>query len=67
MNRSGLAWGTVFVILGLFALLVDLGVLALRPDWMWPLVLIALGAALLIGGLVPGRRQHPPGRDVNAE
>ena len=66
MNRSGLAWGTVFVALGLFALLVDLGIWAWRPDWMWPLILIVLGTALLIGGLVPTRRRDPRRRDASA-
>jgi hypothetical protein len=56
MNRVGLAWGTLFVLVGLFALLVDLGVWTSRPDWAWPLLLVALGAALLVGGLIPRGR-----------
>jgi uncharacterized membrane protein HdeD (DUF308 family) len=61
MNRTGLAWGIVFVMMGVFTLLVDLEIWASQPGWLWPLFLMALGAALLIGGLVPGRRG---GRDV---
>jgi hypothetical protein len=55
MSRSGLAWGTVFVLVGAFALLVDLGIWEARPDWMWPLFLVALGVALVVGGLLPTR------------
>jgi hypothetical protein len=61
MNRTGLAWGIVFVMVGVHALLVDLEIWASQPGWLWPLLLMALGAALLVGGLVPGRRT---GRDV---
>lgn len=57
MNRTGLAWGTVFVVIGAFALLDDLAAWASRPDWMWSLLLMVLGTALLIGGLVPARRR----------
>ena len=56
MSRSGSVWGTVFVLVGLVTLLVDLGVWETRPDWVWPLSLVAFGAALLVGGLLPGRR-----------
>ncbi|HSK91401.1 MAG TPA: hypothetical protein VK875_08815 [Euzebyales bacterium] len=56
MNASGLAWGVFFVAVGVFALLADLGVVATRPAWMWPLLLVIVGVALLVGGLLPGRR-----------
>lgn len=59
MSRSGLAWGTLFVLVGVFALLADLGVWQTRPDWMWPLFLVALGSALVIGGLLPPQRDQP--------
>jgi hypothetical protein len=55
MSRSGLAWGTVFVLVGVFALLADLGVWQARPDWTWPLFLVVLGLALVVGGLLPAR------------
>ena len=61
MSRSGLLWGVCFVLVGLSALLVDLGIWHARPGWVWPLVLIALGAALLIAGLVPDRRDRGDG------
>lgn len=57
MSRSGLVWGTLFLLVGVFTLLVDLGVWRTRPDWMWPLLLVALGIALLVGGLVPTQRR----------
>lgn len=56
MSRSGSVWGMVFVFVGLFTLLVDLGVWEMRPGWVWPLSLVAFGAALLVGGLLPRRR-----------
>lgn len=56
MNASGLAWGTFFVAVGVFALLVDLGVVATHPAWMWPLLMILVGAVLLVAGLLPDRR-----------
>jgi hypothetical protein len=55
MNRTGLAWGTLFVLVGLLAMLADLGVWASRPDWAWPLLIMALGGALIVGGLIPRR------------
>jgi hypothetical protein len=58
MNRSGLAWGTLFVLAGVYTLLIDLGVWVSRPDWVWPLFLVALGLALLVGGLVARVRGH---------
>jgi len=56
MNRTGLAWGTLFVFVGLLALLSDLGVWPSRPDWVWPLLIMALGGALIVGGLIPRDR-----------
>ena len=56
MSASGLASGTFFVAVGVFALLVDLGVVASHPAWIWPLLMVIVGAALLVGGLLPGRR-----------
>lgn len=55
MSRSGLAWGTLFVLVGVFALLADLGVWEAQPRWVLPLFLVALGVALVVGGLVPTR------------
>lgn len=58
MNRTGLVWGIVFVMVGAFTLLVDLGVWASRPGWLWPLFLMTLGVAVLVGGQVPDRRDR---------
>ena len=58
MNRSGLAWGTLFVLAGVFTLLIDQGVWSSRPDWVWPLFLVALGLTLLVAGLVARVRGH---------
>jgi hypothetical protein len=55
MSRSGLVWGTLFVLVGVFTLMVDLDVWQARLDWMWPLLLLGLGAALILGGLLPTR------------
>jgi hypothetical protein len=61
MNRTGLAWGTLFVLVGVFTLLIDQGTWASRPDWVWPLFLVALGVALLVGGLVSRGRDSGAG------
>ena len=63
MTRAGVVWGTLFVLVGLYALLVELGVWAARPGWTWPAVLMALGAALLAGGMAPRDRAGGPRGD----
>lgn len=58
MNRTGIVWGIIFVMVGVFTLLVDLGIWTSRPGWLWPLFLMTLGGLVLVGGLVPDRRNR---------
>lgn len=61
MTRGGLAWGVLFVAVGAGTLLFDVGVWTALPDWLWPLALVALGTVVLLGGLLPDRRDTSDG------
>jgi Domain of unknown function (DUF5668) len=50
-NRSALIAGLIFVVIGVVFLLEQLDVYELRALYVWPVVLIALGVAVLLGGL----------------
>lgn len=50
MNRAALIWGIFFVVAGIAFLLDRLDVWHPRARYVVPLVLIALGAAILVGG-----------------
>jgi hypothetical protein len=55
----GWFWGVALILLGGYALLRSLGLLAwIREDVFWPLLVIALGAWLLIERALPPRQ--PP-------
>lgn len=54
-SRRGIV-GVLLVIAGVAFLLQSLGVWTVRGDVVWPVILIALGAAMIIG-VVPGRRR----------
>jgi len=56
-NRSALVAGLVFVVLGVVFLLEQLDVFYLRPGYMWPVVVIASGAAILASGIRSSRRR----------
>ncbi|HEX9410155.1 MAG TPA: DUF5668 domain-containing protein [Actinomycetota bacterium] len=56
-NRSALVAGLVFVVLGVVFLLEQLDVFDLRPGYVWPVVLIAIGAAILASGIRSSRRR----------
>jgi hypothetical protein len=58
LHRGSLAAGLVFVIIGIAFLLEALDVWDIEPEVLWPSVLIAIGAALLIGA--PIERKPPP-------
>jgi hypothetical protein len=49
-NRAALVWGIFFVLAGVGFLLDRLDVWNLRVRYLLPLLLIALGAAILLGG-----------------
>jgi membrane-bound ClpP family serine protease len=50
-NRTALLAGLIFVVLGVVFLLEQLDVFELRAAYVWPVVLIAIGVAVLLGGL----------------
>jgi ABC-type antimicrobial peptide transport system permease subunit len=50
-NRTALISGLIFVVLGVVFLLEQLDVFELRAAYVWPVVLIAVGVAVLLGGL----------------
>jgi len=58
-NVSSLLAGIVFIVLGVLFLLDRLGVFALSGNYVWPIVLVAVGVAVIVGG---GRRARYPYR-----
>ncbi len=52
-NRAAIVWGVFFVLAGVAFLLDHLGVWNLRGRYLVPLLLIALGVAILVGGRRP--------------
>lgn len=64
-NLTGLAAGLVFLAIGGYGLSVSPDRLADALRWMWPLTLLGLGAALLIGSA--SSREHRAGDEVSAE
>jgi hypothetical protein len=50
-NRTALLAGLIFVVIGVVFLLEQLDVYELRAVYVWPVVLIAVGVAVLVGGL----------------
>lgn len=55
-DRVGVGIGLFFVAAGVLFLLEGLDVLRVRAALLWPLLLIGLGIALLLGGI---RREEP--------
>jgi membrane-bound ClpP family serine protease len=63
-NRAALVAGLIFVVLGVVFLLEQLDVFELRAAFVWPVVLIVIGVAVLLGGLSSLRgHDHEPGPD----
>jgi uncharacterized membrane protein len=58
LNITSFVSGIVFIALGVLFLLDRIGVIALTGRYIWPIVLIALGIALIFGG---ERRRHHHG------
>jgi hypothetical protein len=54
-NMTALISGIVFMVLGALFLFERLGVVDVAPRYIWPIVLVAIGVAILAGG---GRRRH---------
>ncbi len=57
-NITSLVAGIVFIVLGVLFLLDRLGVLTLSAQYVWPIILVALGFAIIFGG---ERRRRGPG------
>ncbi|TMK83993.1 MAG: hypothetical protein E6G44_10945 [Actinobacteria bacterium] len=55
-NRTAMAAGLLFVVLGVVFLLEQLNVFDLRAVYVWPVVLIVLGVAILASGVAASRR-----------
>ena len=56
-NRAAAIAGLVFVGLGIVFLLEALNVFELRARYVWPVVLIVIGAAILANGIRSSRRR----------
>jgi len=56
-NRAAAIAGLVFVGLGIVFLLEALNVFELRARYVWPVVLIVIGAAVLANGIRSSRRR----------
>ena len=59
-NRAAAIAGLVFVGLGIVFLLEALNVFELRARYVWPVVLIAIGGAILASGIRSSRRRPSP-------
>jgi uncharacterized membrane protein len=55
-NLTSLIAGIVFIVLGVLFLLERLGIVALSGRYVWPVVLVAIGVAIIFGG---GRGRGP--------
>jgi hypothetical protein len=51
MSTRRLVWGLLFVVLGVLFLLDQLNAIDLRASYVFPIVVIAVGAAILAGAL----------------
>ncbi len=51
MSTRRLVWGVLFVVLGVLFLLDQLSAIDLRASYVFPIVVIAVGAAILAGAL----------------
>ena len=56
-DRVATAWAVCFVLVGMLAIVVELDVWTPDTGWLWPMLLMGLGLALLVaGGTGTGRR-----------
>ncbi len=60
MNRTAVAFGVFFVLAGVAFLLDRLGVWDLRARYLLPVLLIALGVAILLSGQSGGSSGQTP-------
>lgn len=59
LDRTSIVAGIVFIVLGMLFLLERAGVLDVQPAYVWPLLLIGLGVAVLLGGRRERHRWAP--------
>jgi cell wall-active antibiotic response 4TMS protein YvqF len=57
-NRSAVIAGLIFVALGVVFLLEALNVFDLRAAYVWPVILIAIGGAIVASGLASSRKRQ---------
>jgi drug/metabolite transporter (DMT)-like permease len=55
-HRGSVIWGLIFIVLGVLFLLDQLDVIDLRAAYIFPVVLIVIGAVFLVSGAVSRRR-----------
>jgi len=70
VRREGLAVGLFFVAAGALFLLDALEVVSIRAGYLWPLLLIGFGIALIAGGRrrpQPPREPPPPSEETETE
>lgn len=56
LNRSALAWGAVFLTIGLAFLLEEFGVWQVRFGVLVPVLLVIAGTILVVSAALPGSR-----------
>lgn len=55
-HRGSVIWGLIFIVLGVLFLLDQLDVLDLKAAYIFPVVLIVIGATFLVSGAAARRR-----------
>lgn len=55
-HRGSVIWGLIFIVLGVLFLLDQLDVLDLKAAYIFPIVLIVIGATFLVSGAAARRR-----------
>jgi hypothetical protein len=50
MSRGAVGWGLFFLLVGVLFLLGELDVFELRARYVWPVIVIAIGVAVILGG-----------------
>jgi hypothetical protein len=55
-HRGSVVWGLIFIVLGVLFLLDQLDVFDLKAAYIFPVVLIVIGATFLVSGAAARRR-----------
>lgn len=59
MSRDNAFWGSILLVLGALLLASNFGIITFQWNYVWPLLLIAVGAYILIGGSSQSRAGEP--------